>query len=190
MLQSFPLIKAGFSLLDSGSLNFVRSLKTPQNCSIKSRSWISMNFAPGNLAEPWFLLSSLLLVRDLLWILFQPRYKESEIYLARFRQCLSQALNHIKTYVTNILTNAMQQVQPKKVSTDWCSCTHASELMIPTRPRAEYAALHAMTWCMVVWCTQNLCRDGSSFMWHQPCQRFTPLWWIFKKRTIKSSSLM
>ncbi|KAK7090645.1 conserved oligomeric Golgi complex subunit 3-like isoform X2 [Littorina saxatilis] len=43
-----------------------------------------------------------------------PRYKESEIYLARFSQCLSRALNHIKTYVTNILTNATQQVQPKK----------------------------------------------------------------------------
>ena len=26
-------------------------------------------------------------------------------------------------------------------------------------------------WCMVVWCTQNLRRDGCSFMWHQPCQR-------------------
>ena len=25
--------------------------------------------------------------------------------------------------------------------------------------------------CMVVWCTQNLRRDGSSFTWHQPCQR-------------------
>ena len=24
---------------------------------------------------------------------------------------------------------------------------------------------------MVVWCTQNLRRDGCSFMWHQPCQR-------------------
>ena len=24
---------------------------------------------------------------------------------------------------------------------------------------------------MVVWCTQNVRRDGSSFMWHQPCQR-------------------
>ena len=24
---------------------------------------------------------------------------------------------------------------------------------------------------MVVWCTQNLRQDGSSFMWHQPCQR-------------------
>ena len=25
---------------------------------------------------------------------------------------------------------------------------------------------------MVVWCTQNLRRNGCSFMWHQPCQRF------------------
>ena len=32
-----------------------------------------------------------------------------------------------------------------------------------------YVALHEVTWCMVVWHTQNLCRDGSSFMWHQPC---------------------
>ena len=44
-----------------------------------------------------------------------------------------------------------------------------------------------VTWCMVVWCTQNLRRDGCSFMWHQPCQRLsTPLRWIFKKRAIKS----
>ena len=35
-----------------------------------------------------------------------------------------------------------------------------------------HVALHEVTWCMVVWCTQNLRRDGSSFMWHQPCQRY------------------
>jgi len=34
-----------------------------------------------------------------------------------------------------------------------------------------YVALHEVTWYMVVWCTQNLHRDGSSFMWHQPCLR-------------------
>ena len=34
-----------------------------------------------------------------------------------------------------------------------------------------YVALHEVTWCMVEWCTQNLRRDGSSFTWHQPCQR-------------------
>ena len=32
-------------------------------------------------------------------------------------------------------------------------------------------ALHEVTWNMVVWCTQDLRRDGCSFMWHQPCQR-------------------
>ena len=34
-----------------------------------------------------------------------------------------------------------------------------------------YVALHEVTWNMVVWCTQDLRRDGCSFMWHQPCQR-------------------
>ena len=34
-----------------------------------------------------------------------------------------------------------------------------------------YVALHEVTWSMVVWCTQDLRRDGCSFMWHQPCQR-------------------
>ena len=35
-----------------------------------------------------------------------------------------------------------------------------------------YVALHEVTWCMVVYVHgQNLHRDGSSFMWHQPCQR-------------------
>ena len=34
-----------------------------------------------------------------------------------------------------------------------------------------YVALHDVTWSMVVWCTRNLRRDGSSIMWHQPCQR-------------------
>ena len=29
-----------------------------------------------------------------------------------------------------------------------------------------YVALHEVTWCMVVWCIQNLRQDGSSFMWH------------------------
>ncbi|ESO96117.1 hypothetical protein LOTGIDRAFT_116220 [Lottia gigantea] len=44
-----------------------------------------------------------------------PRFKESSTYLARFKQCLSRALGLIKIHVTNILQNATQQVQPKKV---------------------------------------------------------------------------
>ena len=51
-----------------------------------------------------------------------------------------------------------------------------------------YVALHEVTWCMVVWCTQNLRRDGSSFMWHQPCQccKYTTSVDI-QKRAIKTS---
>ena len=51
-------------------------------------------------------------------------------------------------------------------------------------------ALHEVTWRMVVWCTQNLHRDGCSFMWHQPCQSCelsTPLRLIFKKQTNKNT---
>ena len=40
-----------------------------------------------------------------------------------------------------------------------------------TRMHLTYVALHEVTWRMVVWCTQNFCQDGSSFKWHQPCQR-------------------
>lgn len=47
---------------------------------------------------------------------FQPHFKESETYLLQFRQCLSRALGHIRTYVTNILTAATQAVTPQKVS--------------------------------------------------------------------------
>ncbi|XP_067668938.1 conserved oligomeric Golgi complex subunit 3-like isoform X2 [Haliotis asinina] len=43
-----------------------------------------------------------------------PRYKESAVYLARFRQSLSRALNLIKSHVTTLLQNATQQVLPKK----------------------------------------------------------------------------
>ena len=54
-----------------------------------------------------------------------------------------------------------------------------------------YVALHEVAWCMVVWCTQNLRRYGSSFMWHQPCQhcKYTTSEDI-QKRAIKSYSLM
>ena len=47
--------------------------------------------------------------------------------------------------------------------------------------------LHEDTWCMVAWCTQNLRRDGSSFMWHQPCQRCKYTTSVdIQKRAIKS----
>ena len=61
-----------------------------------------------------------------------------------------------------------------------------------TRIHLTYVDLHEVTWCIVVWCTQNLRRDGSSFMWHQPCQRckYTTSVDFQKRRAIKSYSLM
>ena len=48
-----------------------------------------------------------------------------------------------------------------------------------------------VTWCMVVWCTQNLRQDGSSFMWHHLCQRCKYTTSVdIKKRVIKCYSLM
>ena len=60
-----------------------------------------------------------------------------------------------------------------------------------TAKHLTYAALHEVTWCMVVWCPQNLRRDGSSFTWHQPCQRCKYTTSVdIQKRAIKSWSLM
>ena len=54
-----------------------------------------------------------------------------------------------------------------------------------------YVALHEVIWCMVVWCTLNLRRDGSSFMWHQSCQRCKNTTSVdIEKRAIKSYSLI
>lgn len=50
----------------------------------------------------------------ILYIASNPRYKESQVYLARFKQCLSRALTLIKSHVITILQNASQQVLPRK----------------------------------------------------------------------------
>ncbi|KAK0059752.1 conserved oligomeric Golgi complex subunit 3-like isoform X1 [Biomphalaria pfeifferi] len=52
----------------------------------------------------------------ILYLKSNPRYKECDVYLARFRQCLNKALSLIKSHVTNILMTATQQIQPKKDS--------------------------------------------------------------------------
>ncbi|ELU14157.1 hypothetical protein CAPTEDRAFT_176475 [Capitella teleta] len=44
-----------------------------------------------------------------------PQFKESSIYLAKFRQCLSRALSFIKIHVFSVLQSATQHVLPKKV---------------------------------------------------------------------------
>ena len=50
-----------------------------------------------------------------------------------------------------------------------------------------------VNWCMVVWCTQNLRRDGSSSTWHQPCNNQIALsvhhfggYWKKKKKKKKT----
>jgi hypothetical protein len=53
-------------------------------------------------------------VTRLIYIL-QPQYKESDVFLARFRQCLSRALNLMKTHVMNILQAATLHVKNAKV---------------------------------------------------------------------------
>ena len=60
-----------------------------------------------------------------------------------------------------------------------------------TRIHLTYVALHEVTWSMVVWCTQDLRRDGCSFMWHQSCQRrkYTTSVDIKKKTRYKASHL-
>lgn len=46
---------------------------------------------------------------SLMYVEQHQEYKESSIYAARFKQCLSQALGLVKQYVTNILRNAGNQ---------------------------------------------------------------------------------
>jgi len=61
--------------------------------------------------------------------------------------------------------------------------------------RWQVTAKHSYTLCMWLcmkwhgaWLygVHRTRRDGSSFLWHQPCQRCTPLQWIFKKRAVNS----
>ncbi|XP_060583115.1 conserved oligomeric Golgi complex subunit 3-like isoform X2 [Ruditapes philippinarum] len=50
----------------------------------------------------------------ILYIKSNPQYKESDVFLARFRQCLSRALNLMKTHVMNILQAATLHVKNAK----------------------------------------------------------------------------
>ena len=46
-------------------------------------------------------------------VLFQVHYKESDIYLLKYKKCLSHALSLIKNYVSNSLQNTTLQILPK-----------------------------------------------------------------------------
>ena len=47
-------------------------------------------------------------------VFFQPHYKESQVYLARFKQYLSRALNLVKQHVVNTLKATTKSVLPKQ----------------------------------------------------------------------------
>ncbi|XP_038049939.1 conserved oligomeric Golgi complex subunit 3-like isoform X2 [Patiria miniata] len=47
-------------------------------------------------------------------ITVNPQYKESDVYQAKFKHCLTKALSVVRSSVFNILQNATQQVLPKK----------------------------------------------------------------------------
>ncbi|XP_073255255.1 conserved oligomeric Golgi complex subunit 3-like [Porites lutea] len=46
------------------------------------------------------------------------QYKESSVYLVRFKQCLNQALNQVKSHVVSLLKNATAQVLANKDGTN------------------------------------------------------------------------
>ncbi|XP_052216084.1 conserved oligomeric Golgi complex subunit 3-like isoform X2 [Dreissena polymorpha] len=52
----------------------------------------------------------------ILYIKNNPQYKESPVYLARLKQCLSRALNLMKSHVTHILITSTQHVRSSKDS--------------------------------------------------------------------------
>ena len=49
------------------------------------------------------------------WLFMQPQYKESQVYLVRFKQYLSRALGLVKQHVINSLKNTTRTVMPKQV---------------------------------------------------------------------------
>ena len=38
----------------------------------------------------------------------------------------------------------------------------------PCTYRCGFEWSNTVNWCKIIWCTQNMCQDGSSFMWNQP----------------------
>ena len=55
----------------------------------------------------------------------------------------------------------------------WSFCQKRRWQVTAKHAYTLHMALHEVTWCMVVWCTQNAQRlnlSCSRFLWHQPCQ--------------------
>lgn len=53
------------------------------------------------------------MINSVMLFCLQPHYKESQVYLARFKQYLSRALNLVKQHVVNTLRTTTKAVLPK-----------------------------------------------------------------------------
>ncbi|XP_072033720.1 conserved oligomeric Golgi complex subunit 3-like isoform X2 [Amphiura filiformis] len=78
------------------------------------------------------------------YITANPQYKESELYQARFKQCLSKALNLVKSNVFGILQHATLQVQPKKIGNDPVNTTENAFTMFYGKFRSNAPKVKAM----------------------------------------------
>ncbi|KAJ8310120.1 hypothetical protein KUTeg_011985 [Tegillarca granosa] len=98
-----------------------RLINTAENISNKLSYFNELDSISTKLGSASFTVTSESYVPTLsrldeciLYMTNNTRYKESSVYLARFKQCLSRALNLIKSHVVTILQTSTQQVQPTK----------------------------------------------------------------------------
>ncbi|GAB1606416.1 conserved oligomeric Golgi complex subunit 3-like isoform X1 [Argonauta hians] len=96
-------------------------MNTAENISNKLSYFNELERISSKLGSPVFSVTNDSFVHMLarldeciLYIASNSRYRESQVYLARFKQCLSRALTLIKSHVVTVLQNATQQVLPKK----------------------------------------------------------------------------
>eukprot|EP00106_Octopus_bimaculoides_P007522 XP_014774964.1 PREDICTED: conserved oligomeric Golgi complex subunit 3-like isoform X2 [Octopus bimaculoides] len=96
-------------------------MNTAENISNKLSYFNELERISSKLGSPLFTVTNDSFVHMLarldeciLYIASNSRYRESQVYLARFKQCLSRALTLIKSHVITVLQNATQQVLPKK----------------------------------------------------------------------------
>ena len=101
--------------LDGFSLNFfcVRATKQP---AMQVTFLLELFKNIKSLNHCIVLLSLYKFIKIIVFLLFQQQYKESSVYLVRFKQCLNQALNQVKSHVVSLLKNATAQVLANKVS--------------------------------------------------------------------------
>lgn len=101
-----------------------RLMNTAENISNKLSYYNELDKISSKLSSPTLMVTNESFVPMLsrldeciLYLKNNLNYKESQTYLARLNQCLSRALNLIKSHVVNILQSSTRQVQEKRSST-------------------------------------------------------------------------